>query len=102
MRTTAVRTFTSLIQDEVLSIRVVLCAGDDHVVVGSDNGARRLSIPANIDGGVGNDHLIGGAGDDILIGGPGRDTLEGVSAVITFSWAVRAWTSFAATADETY
>jgi Ca2+-binding RTX toxin-like protein len=46
--------------------------GDDAIILSSD-----ILSPAELDGGVGNDHLVGGAGADVLYGGEGNDTLEG-------------------------
>jgi Ca2+-binding RTX toxin-like protein len=37
----------------------------------------RLTVPAVIDGGSGNDQISGSASDDLLIGGAGNDTLFG-------------------------
>ena len=66
--------------DDVDRIEIHLCAGNDKakIVGGSDGGSDGgLDIPALIDGGAGNDHLIGGAGDDVLIGAAGDDKLKG-------------------------
>ena len=38
-----------------------------------------LTIPVNVDGGTGNDHLYGSSASDLLIGGPGNDRLYGGS-----------------------
>ncbi len=46
--------------------------GNDSLTVDS-----RLTLPAELNGGNGNDTLSGGAGDDILNGGDGTDTLSG-------------------------
>jgi Ca2+-binding RTX toxin-like protein len=49
-------------------------AGNDDISIGPN-----IDIPAELRGGLGNDHLSGGAGDDILHGGQGNDKLEGNS-----------------------
>jgi PKD repeat protein len=67
--------------EDVDSIRVLACDGDDQVHLNRD-----LEVPAIVDGGAGNDHLMagsgpawlmGGADDDHLFGGPDGDLLEG-------------------------
>lgn len=47
-------------------------AGDDTLSVAST-----ATVPAQLDGGPGNDVLLGGGGNDILLGGPGNDMLFG-------------------------
>ncbi|MDB5335920.1 MAG: hypothetical protein JWN70_1539 [Planctomycetaceae bacterium] len=47
-------------------------AGNDSITVDT-----RLTLPAELNGGTGNDTLSGGSGDDILNGGDGTDTLSG-------------------------
>ncbi|HEX8754506.1 MAG TPA: hypothetical protein VF731_13930 [Solirubrobacterales bacterium] len=47
-------------------------ASDDVLALGA-----KVSAPATLQGGGGNDKLIGGGGTDKLIGGPGNDTLVG-------------------------
>jgi hypothetical protein len=47
-------------------------AGNDIIRVDS-----RLRVPADLEGGDGNDQLFGGSGNDLLIGGPGSDKLVG-------------------------
>ncbi|HEY3392382.1 MAG TPA: hypothetical protein VGK58_06735, partial [Lacipirellulaceae bacterium] len=54
------------------SIKVVLGAGHDIVVVGSN-----ITVPLTINGGDGNDFLAGGGGRSVLIGGNGNDILWG-------------------------
>lgn len=54
------------------SITVFLCAGDDHATI-----AGNVDIPAIMDGGAGDDHLVGGGVGSVLIGGPGDDMLIG-------------------------
>lgn len=54
------------------SILAVLCGGDDRFRIN-----RRISKPAAIDGGAGDDDLRGGRGDDTIRGGPGNDILAG-------------------------
>ena len=73
--------------DDVRSIRIVLCEGDDHAVVGTggsdgdsdgdSDGGPDLTVPTLIEGDAGNDHLSGGAGPDTILGGAGRDKLKG-------------------------
>jgi Ca2+-binding RTX toxin-like protein len=67
--------------EDVDSILVLTCDGDDQVHLNRD-----LEVPAIVDGGAGNDHLMagsgpawlmGGADDDHLFGGPEGDLLEG-------------------------
>lgn len=62
-------------------VSVILYGSDDHATISS-----RVTLPAIIDGGAGNDHLkaggdaavlLGGEGDDRLIGGYGNDILIG-------------------------
>ncbi len=67
--------------DDVSSIHIVLCKGDDHANVGNtgSDGGLDVAIPALIDGGDGDDHLTGGSGDDMIFGGDGRDFLHGRS-----------------------
>lgn len=47
-------------------------ASDDIFIVGA-----KVTIPATLQGGAGNDKLIGGGGNDKLLGGPGDDTVIG-------------------------
>lgn len=47
-------------------------AGDDTLHVGGS-----IQLPAQLDGGSGNDHLQGGGGNNVLLGGPGDDVLQG-------------------------
>ncbi len=47
-------------------------AGNDTIAIDPS-----LNIPAELDGGPGNDVLRGGSGNDILIGGEGVDQLFG-------------------------
>lgn len=56
----------------VQSIRIDAGAGNDVVTLDPS-----ITIPAQINGGAGNDSLTGGSGNDLLIGGPGSDTLNG-------------------------
>jgi hypothetical protein len=57
---------------EIERIYIVLCDGDDHASI-----AGSLRIPAIIDGGPGDDHLIGGGGGNVILGGPGDDHIVG-------------------------
>ena len=59
---------------DVDSIRIVLCAGDDHATI-----AGSIDLPALVEGGPGNDHLGGSGGPAVLLGGDGDDTLTGGS-----------------------
>ncbi len=54
----------------VAQIEVDAGAGSDTAVVD-----RRITLPARLDGGTGNDRLRGGSGPNTLIGGPGNDVL---------------------------
>ena len=63
------RTFSSAGIDY---IEVAMCGGDDQATMSGG-----LSIPAVVDGGLGNDHLKGGGGGTVLIGGGGNDRLIG-------------------------
>jgi hypothetical protein len=58
--------------EDVSSILIYACDGDDHVHVSS-----HISVDATIYAGAGNDHVHGGSGNDILIGGSGNDHLNG-------------------------
>ena len=67
---------------EGVGARSSCCAGDDVVRVGG-----RVTLPARIEGGAGNDRILAGpgrrtcsgAGDDVLLGGGGRSALDGGS-----------------------
>lgn len=59
---------------DVQSFHIVLGDGNDHATIGKRG---KLSIPAFMDGGAGNDYLSGGAGNDTLIGADGNDILNG-------------------------
>ena len=63
---------TTFPEEDVQTIQMVLCDGNDHADVHSD-----ITVGAHIDGGPGDDLLDGGSGDDTLIGGPGKDDLKG-------------------------
>jgi Ca2+-binding RTX toxin-like protein len=67
---------TEFVLADVDSIVVNAGAGDDHVIL---RGRRKalLDIPAEINGGAGNDHLRGGAADDVINGDAGNDKIEG-------------------------
>lgn len=55
---------------DVSDLKVTLLGGHDTFT-------NDTYLPAVIDGGYGDDHLLGGSGDDRLIGGSGADRLEG-------------------------
>src|SRR5947199_6966489 len=57
---------------DVKSISITGGDGDDRIALGDE-----LKIPANIQGGAGNDQLYGGAANDTLLGGLGNDKLVG-------------------------
>ncbi|MCG8650338.1 MAG: PKD domain-containing protein, partial [Pirellulales bacterium] len=65
--------------EDVGSVHIVLCEGNDHATVGigSNHPFFRFTIPTLLEGGDGNDHLTGGGGDDLILGGTGNDTLRG-------------------------
>jgi Ca2+-binding RTX toxin-like protein len=56
----------------ITQILMELGDGNDRATIDS-----RITIPALLDGGAGNDTLQGGGGDAILIGGAGNDVLYG-------------------------
>lgn len=58
----------------VEQIFVILCGGDDHASI-----SHQVTLPAIIDGGDGDDHLIAGGGGAVLLGGNGDDKLSGGS-----------------------
>jgi Ca2+-binding RTX toxin-like protein len=60
--------------DGISLIKVDGRAGNDNILIGAS-----IAIPAELNGGSGNDHLRGGASDDILHGALGNDRLEGGS-----------------------
>ncbi|MCA9177544.1 MAG: hypothetical protein KDB14_23825 [Planctomycetales bacterium] len=60
--------------EDVASIEIHLCDGDDHAILGKGEG---LAIPAIVYGGDGDDYLVGGAANDVLMGGSGSDLLIG-------------------------
>ena len=78
---------------DVENVKILLGDGNDRAHI-----AGNIALPAFIDGGAGNDHLIagggpttliGGAGNDFLVGGPGDDRLYGGSGkddLIDLSW----------------
>jgi len=49
-----------------------LAGGDDTLTI-----APSVTLPATLNGGIGNDSLTGGSGNDMLDGGPGNDILIG-------------------------
>jgi hypothetical protein len=53
-------------------IQVNLLAGNDRITIDPS-----VALPAEIDGGDGNDILTGGSGDDVINGGPGDDAING-------------------------
>lgn len=57
---------------DVREIDIYALRGDDRVSVHAS-----VRIPADIEGGSGNDWLSGGSGSDDIDGGPGRDTIFG-------------------------
>jgi uncharacterized delta-60 repeat protein len=57
---------------DVSSITLSGLGGNDRLEV-SD----RITLPATLDGGVGDDTLLGGGGKDTLLGGDGNDVLDG-------------------------
>lgn len=64
------------------TVRIVLqgLGGNDLLDV-----ANNIAIPANLEGGPGNDTLKGGGGDDFLLGGEGDDVLDGRRGADHFS-----------------
>lgn len=65
--------------DAVTRIKVDACGGDDTVDLNSNAvpGQRVITIPAELNGGAGDDTVSGGAGNDKLYGGAGDDTING-------------------------
>lgn len=63
---------SSRVYDGVGSLVVRVGGGDDVV-----NVDRRITLPARIEGGVGNDRIRAGAGPEVVLGGDGDDTLIG-------------------------
>jgi Ca2+-binding RTX toxin-like protein len=61
----------------VSRITVDALAGNDLVRLSSSSGSKKVSRPATVFGGNGNDTLIGGTGADELHGGLGNDSLQG-------------------------
>ncbi len=59
----------------VTGISGILGKGNDSLIVSEANG--KISIPATIFGGDGNDQITGGSGNDSLDGGAGNDSLSG-------------------------
>jgi Ca2+-binding RTX toxin-like protein len=57
---------------DVSGIQVSGRGGNDTINVSSN-----VTVPAELDGGAGNDNLNGGGGDDLITGGPGDDLLRG-------------------------
>jgi hypothetical protein len=53
-------------------IAVKALAGNDRISIDT-----KLTIPARIDAGAGNDVVLGGGGDDVIIGGKGKNRLDG-------------------------
>lgn len=78
---------TSVASGSVQKIVVNALGGDDVVLLNQDKyGSQRVTQPALIDGGDGNDYLAagwgnstlkGGAGNDSLYGGAGKDSVSG-------------------------
>lgn len=64
---------------QIRQIRVNGLDGNDRILLeGKGPGGRQnISLPAEINGGNGNDTIIGGAGADKIIGGSGDDILNG-------------------------
>jgi hypothetical protein len=60
---------------DVSSIQVSGLVGNDTININQRNGV--IGIPAQLDGGAGNDTLGGGSGNDSLTGGEGNDRLIG-------------------------
>ncbi len=56
---------------EIVSIHVILCAGNDHAVIDQS-----VTLDTILDGGKGDDHLMGGNGSTLLLGGAGDDHLQ--------------------------
>lgn len=68
----------SVASSVVTRIVVNAGAGNDSVWLNQDKyGAQRITQPAQIDGGNGNDYLAGGWGNDSITGGAGNDTISG-------------------------
>jgi len=66
------RNFVTFNARDVESIKILLGDGNDHAHM-----AGNIAVPALIDGGAGNDHLIAGGGPATLLGGDGNDKLIG-------------------------
>ena len=63
------REYDSSQVNEIISY---LCNGDDHFTI-----SNKVTTPAIVHGGAGNDHLHGGGGASVLLGDEGNDTLVG-------------------------
>ena len=63
------RTFDGADVDKIISY---LCNGDDHLTI-----SKKVTKPATVHGGAGNDHLHGGGGATVLLGNEGDDMLVG-------------------------
>ena len=65
----AFRSFDAAAIDKIISY---LCDGDDHLTI-----SNKVTTPAIVHGGDGNDHLNAGGGPTVLLGDNGDDTLVG-------------------------
>ena len=63
--------FSGFLANTINGIRIKGFGGNDVLQV-------KVNLPANINGGPGDDRLVGGGGNDTLVGGAGDDTLEGM------------------------
>ena len=65
--------------DDIQTVRIVLCAGDDHATLngGSEASGQPWYVSSLMEGDGGKDQLTGGAGADVILGGTGNDKLSG-------------------------
>ncbi|MGA2501738.1 MAG: hypothetical protein ABSH20_28695, partial [Tepidisphaeraceae bacterium] len=63
---------------DIQRIRIDALGGNDNVQIYEVGG--KITIPAAIYGGDGNDNLVGGSGSDSIYGGAGNDTIVGGAA----------------------
>lgn len=70
---------TSVSAGQIKGIDVVGGAGNDIINLnsGAVAGFQAITVPANVQGGAGNDSIVGGAGNDTIAGGTGNDTISG-------------------------
>ncbi|MFO0820130.1 MAG: choice-of-anchor I family protein [Pirellulales bacterium] len=65
---------------EIESIYLLLGDGNDTARI-----ERRVTLPATVEGGLGNDYLTAGGGDSIVLGGMGNDLLQGGTGATVLS-----------------